>query len=79
MYPFYQDNINILLIDKNRIGNVDIIQMSYLQYLIDVVFQNKDYQRALVTILNLSLGDEYIYTVGHLDNGKPYLGLMQGD
>lgn len=79
MYPFYQDNINILLIDKNRIGNVEIIQMSYLQYLIDVVFQEKDYQKALVTILDLSLGEEYTYTVGHLDNGKPYLGLVKDD
>ena len=77
MYPFYQDNINVLLIDKNRIGSVEIIQMSYLQYLIDVVFQEETYQRALVTILNLSLGEEYIYTVGHLDNGKPYLGVVK--
>lgn len=77
MYPFYQDNINILLIDKNRIGSVEIIQMSYLQYLIDIVCQEEAYQRALVTILNLSLGEEYIYTVGHLDNGRPYLGVVK--
>ena len=77
MYPFYQDNINILLIDKNRISDIKIIQMSYLQYLVDVVLQEKDYQRALVTILNLTIGEEYIYTVGHFDDGKPYLGISQ--
>ena len=77
MYPFYQDNINILLIDKNRIGNVEIIQMSYLQYLTDVVLQQKEYQQALLTILSLSIGDEYKYLIGHNDNGKPYLAISQ--
>lgn len=81
MFPFYHDSVGILCIDKNRISNAQIISMSYLQYLIDVVLQqdteDKQYQKALVTILNISLGDGYNYTAGHFENGKVYLGVYQ--
>ena len=77
MFPLYQDNIGILCIDKNRISDAKIISMSYLQYLVDIELQQEDYQRALFTILSISLGDEYKYTVGHFDNGKPYLGVYR--
>ena len=79
MFPFYQDNIGILCIDKNRINDAKIISMSYLQFLVDVQCQHEDYQRALVTILNISLGDEYKYTIGHFENGKAYLGVYKDD
>lgn len=77
MFPFYRDNIGVLLIDKNSINDATIISMSYLQYLIDVVLLDENYQRALVTILNLSLGEEYSYTMGHFENGKPYIGVVK--
>ena len=78
MFPFYHDNVGILCIDKNRISDVNIISMSYLQYLVDVVCQqDEEYQRALLTILNISIGEEYKYTIGHFENGKPYLGVYQ--
>lgn len=83
MYPFYHDSVGILTIDKNRISDAKIISMSYLQYLVDVVIpqdtEDNTYQRALVTILNISLGDEYKYTVGHFENEKVYLGVYQND
>lgn len=83
MFPFYHDNVDILCIEKNRISDAKIISMSYLQYLADVVFQqdteDKTYQRALVTILDISLGDEYKYTIGHFENGKVYLGVYQDE
>lgn len=79
MFPFYHDNVGILCIDKNRISDVKIISMSYLQYLVDIVCQQKEYQQALLTILNISIGEEYQYTLGHFDNGKPYLGIYQND
>jgi hypothetical protein len=53
--------------------------MSYLQYLVEVVLQDEEYQRALVKILNLSLGDDYKFTMGHYENGKPYLGVIQDE
>ena len=79
MFPFYHDNVGILCIDKNRISDAKIISMSYLQYLVDIVCQQKEYQQALLTILNISIGEEYQYTLGHFDNGKPYLGIYQND
>ena len=77
MYAFYQDNIGILCIDKNKVNDVNIISMSYLQYLVDVVLQEAIYQQALITILNLSLGDEYTFTIGHNENNKAYLGIQK--
>lgn len=79
MFPFYQNNVGVLLIDKNRISDAKIISMSYLQYLVEVVLQDEEYQRALVKILNLSLGDDYTFTVGHYENGKVYLGIKQDE
>lgn len=79
MFPFYHDNVGILLIDKNKISDAKIISMSYLQYLVEIVLQNEVYQQSLLTILNLSLGEEYKYTVGHNNNGKVYLGVHDQD
>lgn len=79
MFPFYHDNVGILLIDKNRVSDAKVISMSYLQYLVDIVLQYEEYQRALVKILNLSLGDDFTFTVGHYDNGKPYIGVRKDD
>lgn len=75
MFPFYHDNVGILLIDKNRVSDATIISMSYLQYLVEIVLQQKEYQQALLTILSLSLGDDYSFSVGHNDNGKVYLAV----
>ena len=77
MSAFYHDNIGILLIDKNVENSVEIISMSYLQYLTDVLFVDEEYQKMLVTILNISLGDEYVYTMGHDEKGKVYLGIVK--
>lgn len=81
MYQQYVDNVGILMINKNKISDPRIISMSYLQYLIDELFpqgeQGKIYQQMLHTILSLSLGEEYNYTLGHDDNNRPYLGLYQ--
>lgn len=79
MISFYHDNVGILHIDKNKNSDAKIISMSYLQYLVDIVLQNEDYQRALVTILNLSFGDGYTYRIGHFDNGKAYLAVYQNE
>lgn len=79
MFPFYQHNVGILLIDKNQINDANIISMSYLQYLVEVVLQDEEYQKALVKILNLSLGDDYKFTIGHNEKGKPYLGVIQDE
>ena len=76
MFPFYQDNVGILQIDKNRENNVDIIQMSYLQYLVERVLLVPEYQNMLTMILNLSLGDEFKFTMGHDEKKKVFLGIL---
>lgn len=79
-YFFYSENIGILLIDKNSISDANIISMSYLQFLVDVILQQKEeYQRALSKILGLSLDESYGFTIGHYENGKPFLGIQDKD
>ena len=56
---------SVLTIDKNSISNVDIIQMSYLQFICKVLLENGDtksfYERCLYNILNLCLGYQRPY------------------
>lgn len=53
----FNSSIDILKIDKNTAPNVDIIQMSYLQFLIDVLIQIDDiFRQKFVNILVLCLG-----------------------
>ena len=74
---FYFDNVGILHIDKNSVNDAKIISMSYLQFLVEILLQqNEEYQRALTKILNLSLGEEYSFTIGHFENGKVFLGIQ---
>ena len=76
MFAFYQRSVGILKIDKNKTPDPTIISKSYLQYLAeDVITQSEDLQRMLVTILNLAIGEEYTYTVGHNEDNKVYLGI----
>ena len=76
-FPFYHDNVGILLIDKNKISDVRIIQMSYLQYLVEEVLDNPLYQQMLVTILNLSFTEEFEFSVGHDDKNKVFLAFKK--
>ena len=53
-------SVDILAIDKNSLPDVSIIQMSYLEFIIRVLFSNKDtreqYIQKLVNVLILCLG-----------------------
>lgn len=78
MFAFYKHSVGILTIDKNRTSDPNVISKSYLQYLVeDVLPQSNDFQQMLVSILSLSLGDEYTYTFGYNENGKVYLGMKK--
>lgn len=80
MFAFYKNSVGILRIDKNKTPDPKIISKSYLQYLAeDVIPQSKDLQQMLVTILNLSLGEEYVYVLGYNENNKIYLGIKKDD
>ena len=74
----YINSLEVLRIDKNRIGDVKIIQMSYLQFLMDYVLADERYQLMLYNILSLSLGDNYGYKISKKDN-KCYLCVTLDD
>lgn len=80
LYPFYHDNVGILRINKNQISDARIIQMSYLQYLIEQVLTNdSSYQQMLITILNISFTEEFTFSVGYDDKNKVYLAFNKGE
>lgn len=58
---FYQfvDAKNVLTVDKNKIPDVDIIQMTYLRFLILMIMENEDMREDFLTILALTLGLKY--------------------
>ena len=58
---FYQfnDAKNVLLIDKNKIPDVEIIQMTYLRFLTLMIVENEDMREDFLTILALTLGLKY--------------------
>ena len=71
-YPIYLGCIDILQIPKNDSSDIKIIQMSYLQYLIEVLFKQDDpkeriNESKLRAILSYCLGADY---VGFVKNEK---------
>ena len=58
---FYQfnDAKNVLLIDKNKIPDVEIIQMTYLHFLTLMIIDRADMREDFLTILALTLGLRY--------------------
>lgn len=53
---FFLSSINLLSIDKNSMPSVEIIQMSYLQFIFDILIpQKKDNLQKLINLLKLCL------------------------
>lgn len=70
---FFLSSIDLLKIDKNSFPNVEIIQMSYLQFISDILLnQNEDNKQKFLNILILCLhrNDLKLFKT---ENGKPYL------
>lgn len=58
---FYDWAIDVLNIQKNELGDVDIIQMSYLDFLVKVLFKkDKEYEDKLRYLIFACLGEEYV-------------------
>lgn len=56
---FYASSLKYFTIDKNEIPDPKIIQMSYLQFVIEVLFaQDEDARQAMINICRLCLGIE---------------------
>ncbi|MEG1353704.1 MAG: hypothetical protein RR255_00280 [Bacilli bacterium] len=71
-YPVYEFSHTVLNIKKNDTDNIEIIQMSYLEFLINEILNGKeDYSIQLSTIFDLCL-DEKKIKIG-MDKGKKCL------
>lgn len=66
----------ILDVEKNEMGVVEFIQMSYLQFVCEVMLKEKDNIQRLVNILYMCLGWESPFII--YENKKPYL-LNEGE
>lgn len=49
----------IFLIDKNKIPDIDIIQMTYLQFLFTIVCDSEEYLEDFLTLMAITLGLRY--------------------
>lgn len=60
MYNYFEwmGCYNILDIDKNSLNDIDIIRMSYLQFILMQVEQSRDFETKLVLLLHMCLGLE---------------------
>ena len=71
-YPIYDGCIDIIQLAKNEANDIRIIQMSYLQYLMEIVLPQDNEEHVgeikLRTLLKLCLGCEYLYFAKN--NGK---------
>lgn len=59
-WGIYEHSISILQIDKNKINDIKIIQMSYLEYLYNLYSVNSEYGTYIANIMEYSLGENRI-------------------
>ena len=74
-YGNFISSVGIIEIDKNSISNAEIIQMSYLEFLLKVILpQNKDNYKKFLFFLSKSLGINLKEIEFYNDDkGKPYI------
>lgn len=74
-YPYYEYAMPILEIRKNETDNIEIIQMSYLDFLLKKLLPvDNESKNRLITIISLCLGYDYV-SVGVDKNNKSCLYL----
>ena len=59
-YPYYEVSKGLLEINKNEINNIDIIKMSYLEFIFNLINVDISYNNSLIDICRLALGYEKI-------------------
>lgn len=55
----FSDSYGILDIDKSSIGNIEVIKMSYLEYLIYLILGNNEIKQKFINIIDLCFGIAY--------------------
>ena len=74
----FLSSMNILMVDKNSSPSVEIIQMSYLEFIYKVLFQDRTNIDRFVNILKYCLHINSPY-IGFNENDKPYLVDKEND
>lgn len=75
-YPLYEICEGMLQINKNEVNDIEIIQMSYLEFLFkNILNTNEAYKQQFVTLINLCLG--YSQISFEKDKGKISLVLYE--
>ena len=59
-YPFYEMSKTLLEINKNEINDINIIKMSYLEFIFNLMDINTSYNNALIELCKLSFGYDKI-------------------
>lgn len=59
-YPFYEMSKSLLEINKNETNNIDVIKMSYLEFVFNLISINTTYNNSLIELCRLSLGYDKI-------------------
>lgn len=73
-FPMYDLCRNILTIPKNEFNDIDIIKMSYLEFLINVFKTNSVYSKNLANLLKLCINEE-LFSFS-LEDKKPYIKVL---
>ncbi len=74
----FLSSMNVLMVDKNSSPSVEIIQMSYLEFIYKVLFQDRTNIDRFVNILKYCLHINSPY-IGFDENNKPYLVDKEND
>ena len=64
-YPYYESAKSILEIPKNEMGEISIIQMSYLEFLFNLIATDEKYTDCFLIICKLCLGYEKVAKQEH--------------
>lgn len=64
-YPYYEIAKNILEIPKNETNDIKVIQMSYLEFLINIINANETYKDYFTKIIELCLGHINVGIIRH--------------
>ena len=64
-YPYYETSKTVLEIPKNESNDINIIKMSYLEYLINIININETVKNSFVKLYELCLGYSQIGIIKH--------------
>lgn len=80
-YFQFIDSVDILKIEKNKIPDINIIQMSYLSFLLHLIIENEDFLNKFITLCDLCLhvnkGNDLLNK--SFSRGQVLLGRLNGD